>query len=104
MHSKRSLEGVLLIDNGHAPTPAHPSRNFIGAGSAGRLEVPMLTCSHCHAQVVVNPLRTRERHYCRKCDHYLCDQCAVIATVNGGECTPMNKTLDLAQERAMKGH
>jgi hypothetical protein len=103
MHSKRSLEGYLIIDNSQgAPVPEHPTRQFVGAGR-GRLEAPMITCSHCHAQVVVNPARTQERHYCRKCDHYLCDNCALIAKVNGGDCTPMNKTLDLAQQRALKG-
>jgi len=101
MHSKRSLEGYLIVDNRHAPVPKHPTREFIGAGQAVT-ELPTVTCSHCHAQLIVNPLRTRERPYCRKCDHYLCDGCAAVATLTG-ECTPMTKTLDLAQERALKG-
>lgn len=102
MHSKRSLEGYLLIDNRHAPVPMHPTRQFIGQGVSGVQEVPILTCSHCHTQMVVNPLRTRERPYCRKCDHYLCDGCAAVANLTG-ECSPMTKQLDLAQERALKG-
>lgn len=93
MHSKRSLEGYLLIDNRHAPAAER-------AGT-GVTEVPTLTCSHCHTQMVVNPMRTRERPYCRKCDHYLCDGCAAVATLTG-ECRPLTQTLDLAQERAFK--
>lgn len=104
MRSKRSLEGYLIIDNRNAPVDPEWARasgkSPIGAGG-GVTELPVLTCSHCHAQLVVNPLRTRERPFCRKCDHYLCDGCAAVANLTG-ECTPMSKTLDLAQERALK--
>lgn len=90
MLTKRSLEGYLLIDHSQSP----------GAGQvpAGRkFESATVTCSHCHRIVVLNPDRSRERHHCRRCDHYICDWCAAA-----GECQPMNKTLDRLQEQASR--
>lgn len=101
MKSKRSHEGYLLIDNRHAACPAHPTREFAGAGAAV-VEMPTLTCSHCQKQMIVNPLRTRERPYCRKCDHYLCDECALVAHLNGGECQPYQARLDQQQNRLLR--
>lgn len=101
MHSKRSLEGYLIIDNRHAPVPKHQTHQFAGAGVSGVMEAPVLTCSHCHRQMIVQPLRTRERPYCRKCDHYICDDCALVAKLNGGECAPMTAVLDRQQEAAL---
>lgn len=87
MHSKRALEGYLLIDN--------------RASGGGMSEAPVLTCSHCHAQLIVNPLRTRERPWCRKCDHYLCDGCAAVASQTG-ECAPLNARFEEARDRAAR--
>lgn len=46
------------------------------------------TCTHCQCVVVLNPLRSRERGYCSKCDHYICDECV------GKPCTPFAKILE----------
>lgn len=78
-------------------------REIIGAGwQRGALELPTITCSHCHAVRYVQPLRTRDRPYCRKCDHHICDECAVIARLNGGECIPLNQKIDILREQALK--
>ncbi len=82
VHSKRSHEGYLLNDQRHS--------------GGGLLESATITCSHCHRVVVLNPQRTRERGYCAKCDHYLCDGCTA-----GGECLPLNKVLDELQNAAV---
>lgn len=67
--------------------------------SGGTLEESAtVTCSHCQRVVVLNPLRTRERHYCRKCDHYICDNPACHF-----ECVPIQKIFDDLKERAIKG-
>lgn len=81
--SKGSLEGYLLIDN--------------RASGGGMVESATVTCSHCHVVVVLNPLRTRARGHCRKCDKYVCDnpRCNF-------ECSPLNAVLDRLQERAFK--
>lgn len=81
-------EGYLLVDN--------------RANGGGLEEAATSTCSHCQNVVVLNPDRTRPRNYCRSCDHYICDLCAGAAwrTLT---CTPIAKTFDQAQERALLG-
>lgn len=84
MRSKRSLEGYLLLDN---------------RAAGGRLvEQATLTCSHCHAIVVLNPERSRARNWCSGCDKYVCDNPMCHA-----KCVPLNKVLDSLQESALKG-
>lgn len=107
MHSKRSLEGYLLMDNRESPgvpdavlqavDPALP----LGAGR-GLFEAPTITCSHCQRVVIMNPLRTRERAYCAKCDHYLCDECGAALTASG-VCRPFTQIIEEVQEQAAKG-
>jgi hypothetical protein len=83
MPSRHRPEGYLLIDD---------------RCSGGRLrETATATCSHCHVQVVLNPLRQRERGYCRKCDAYICDTCV------GKDCLPLSKVFDDLHDRAHKG-
>lgn len=96
-----------MIDNRNAPPVDEAwarasGKNPIGAGVKGTFEAPVLTCSHCQRQMMVQPLRTRERAYCRKCDHYICDECALIAKLNGGECEPLNAKLDRKQEALLR--
>lgn len=76
-------EGYLLIDN--------------RCSGEGMLESATVTCSHCQRIVVLNPDRSRQRGYCRKCDHYICDNPAC-----NFECVPLNKILDDLQEKAFK--
>ena len=105
MASKRSHEGYLLIDNRFGPGV---SAEFVRRSGKEAPIVPegalyesaTVTCAHCHAVVVLRPDRTRERHYCATCDHYICDGCAVTYTTLG--CTLFVKRLDLLQERAFK--
>lgn len=68
--SLRSLENYLMIDD--------------RASGGGLREVATLTCCHCQVQVVLNPLRTRERNHCRKCHAYVCDRPGCVAECNGG--------------------
>lgn len=79
MKTIRDTEGYLLVDNRHSDPV--PDELVIAAGlppGAGRglFETATYTCSHCQAQVVMNPSRTRERAYCRGCAHVICDGCA----------------------------
>jgi len=86
-HSKRSLEGFLLEDN---------------RASGGVLkESPVATCAHCHAQVVLQPCRTRERGVCWHCDKYLCDGCAFLYA-RTRECRSFQRTLDRREQQAFK--
>lgn len=87
-HSKRSHEGYLY--------QADPM--------SGRVfECATLTCSHCQKVMMVNPLRTRERAYCPKCDHYVCDNCGAIRAANGGECRTFKQIIEETQEAAATG-
>ncbi len=73
-----------------------------GAGR-GLFEAPTYTCSHCQTVVIINPARTRDRAYCRKCDHYICDNCSgVLARTH--ECKTFNQIIDEIQEAAVKGN
>ena len=65
------------------------SSNAVAGG--GELVVPTLTCAHCNCVVLLNPLRTRERHRCHRCNSYVCDKPGCRA-----ECVPTDETIDLA--------
>lgn len=97
IRSKRSHEGYLLIDSRHAPSPAAGELPIV----RHIFECGMLTCSHCQRQMQANPLRTRDRGYCQKCDHYLCDGCEALRSKTG-ECLPFVALLDRLQEAALK--
>jgi hypothetical protein len=87
IHSQRDLENYLMIDN--------------RANGGGLMETAVSRCSHCHAQVVLNPDRTRPREYCSKCDKYICDGCA--ATRKGvDECVPLDMVIDDLREAAFR--
>lgn len=68
--SKRELEGYLRIDHRESPGLNHP---LLGKGTL--FEAKTYTCPYCQRQIIVNPLRTRDREYCRKLDRYMCDVC-----------------------------
>jgi len=103
--SKRSDEGLLMIDHRNSPgVPDHwmPGFKNMPAGCGqGLFEVPTYSCSHCPQQVVLNPKRRRPRGYCIKCDSYVCDRCHGILAVTK-VCKPYEKVLDEAQELALK--
>lgn len=94
--SLRSQEGYLLLD--HSQTMGIPDEIVVahglpvGAGK-GLFEAPTFTCHHCQSIVIINPNRTRERAYCRGCDHLLCDACGVVRAKTG-RCRPFNQVID----------
>jgi hypothetical protein len=72
-----------------------------GAG-AGLFEAPTITCNHCKVVVIVNPLRNRERAYCRGCDHYICDACGIARAAAGNVCNSFDRICEQIQEAALK--
>jgi hypothetical protein len=98
LFSKRALEGYLLVDHSAAPGVAREIATGNGNAppvAAGRtFEAPTITCSHCQRVVIVNPLRTRERAYCPKCDHYICDECEARRVAMGGACKTFKQVMD----------
>jgi hypothetical protein len=102
--SLRRHEGYLLIDN--RESPGVPVELAAGAGAlcVGKstlYESATYTCSHCQRIVVMNPTRDRERGFCRKCNHVICDGCTT-ALQQTMQCIPFAKILDDAQEAAIK--
>lgn len=103
MSSKRRHEGYLIVDHRESPgVPDNPAMagkpDALIARSGMALESATVTCCHCQVVVVLNPLRTRPRGYCQKCDRYICD-----SPVCHRDCTPFERVLDQAQEAALKG-
>lgn len=60
----------------------------------GVQEVPTLTCIHCGVIVILNPERRRDRHFCYKCDHYVCDKPGCIIN-----CNPWMRTVEAGMAR-----
>jgi len=87
MFSKRSLEGYYLSDN--------------TLSGGGKQELPMATCSHCQRGIIMNPGRTRDRGYCPKCDHYVCDECELVR-VSTGECITFKQRMDEVEKIASR--
>ncbi len=96
MSSLRRHEGYLIIDHSNSPgSPRSADPAHVGPGM--KFESATVTCSHCHAVVILNPDRSRPRHYCPKCDHYVCDKLECVVA-----CNPMKQTLDLMQAQASR--
>ena len=57
------------------------------------VQLPTLTCAHCNRVVILHPQRQRERHWCFKCDAYVCDLRVCMT-----ECNPFMQSVDLALE------
>lgn len=106
MFSKRELEGYLLIDHRNSPgvTSADVAHlvgqtgerlPIVGAGQT--FESATVTCAHCHAIVVLNPNRSRPRHWCPQCDAYVCDGPCEVHVQS------MDQLLDALQTAAVKG-
>lgn len=80
--SKQIHEGYLMIDHRASPgfTPEEASRVGYGPAFAGEgklFEAKTNHCSHCGTVVIMNPLRTRDRHLCVYCNKYICDNCGI---------------------------
>lgn len=106
MPSLRRHEGYLMIDNragGTVPDEIVTLAGMPVGSGRGLFEAPTYTCSHCQVVVVLNPIRTRERAYCPKCDHNICDGCGAARAANGGACKPFKQVLDEVEEAASRG-
>lgn len=106
MFSKRELEGTAIIDHRESPgvtAEQAAAMRCMPVGRGTRAELPTFTCSHCTCVVVMNPLRTRERGFCPKCDRYVCDRCEAARVASGGECYPFAKRIDDFMDEVAKG-
>jgi hypothetical protein len=106
MSSKKRHEGYLLIDNRFGPGVSEEfarasGKECVNVGEGRMYESATVTCSHCHTVVVLRPDRSRERGYCRKCDHYICDNCTTVMAKTF-TCRPLNAVIDDLRELAVK--
>lgn len=95
MTSKRAREGYICVD--HRWSPGLPDDVAASVDMLGYnrdlYESAVARCNHCEAQVVLNPKRSRERGYCRRCDSYLCDACEFERT-RTLQCVPFEKKVE----------
>src|SRR5208282_5197807 len=82
MSSLKRHEGWLFVDHSASPGLTEAQARFMGYDPEQCLEGKIfenatLTCSHCGNAYIKNPDRTRDREYCRLCDHYICDFCGI---------------------------
>jgi hypothetical protein len=94
MGTLRRHEGYLIIDHRYSEgvTPELVRQSGLDSPVVGKNQVyesATVTCSHCGAVVILSPTRKRPRHYCVKCDHYVCDKPEC-----GLECNPWMKKLE----------
>lgn len=88
MKSKTANQGELLIDHRNSPgiTPEWAAaRGVTGpvVGSGRVFESGIKNCPHCGTDVIMNPMRRRERQWCRRCDAYICDACGLLRKLGG---------------------
>jgi hypothetical protein len=94
--------GYLLIDHrespGLNPEEAHKSGlDGMPVGKGQVFEADVVLCNHCQAGVILNPLRTRDRHHCPKCNRYICDLCGAAMAATG-VCLTIDKLFDYVQD------
>ena len=75
--------GYLIVD--HSASPGLPEwfarRNGYDPDLTreGKVfEADTYGCPHCGGVVIKNPLRTRPRELCLKCNTFICDTCAAV--------------------------
>jgi len=82
LFTKKSRDGYVMLDHRESPGVTceeawRTGNAIIPIGGGAKLEAATFTCSKCQKVIVKNPGRMRERAYCRKCDHDVCDECGL---------------------------
>jgi len=100
----RKRESYLMID--HRASPGVKQEQYREAGfnmpavPEGKMgEYKVLVCWHCNQHLIVNPLRQRERGFCRSCMEYICDVCVADAQRPDYAHKPLMAKVDETLER-----
>jgi hypothetical protein len=88
MSSLKRHDGELTIDHRASPGLTPEQARSVGLpgaplGEGTSTGFATVSCSHCGGVWIVNPYRTRERPYCKVCDHYICDPCKAVSLQPG---------------------
>ena len=77
-------QGEVEVDNG-SPCIDEAGATFLGLPRAYAHQsvfiMDTLHCKHCGGCVIKNPDRVRPRAHCTKCNWYMCDGCAYLASL-----------------------
>lgn len=108
MRSHASLENYLEIDHRDSPgfTEAEARAARFGRTmpvGSHKFQLKTYTCCGCEVQVIVREARTRPRNYCRSCDKYMCDDCALEYKITGLH-RPMQAVVEELFNRALAGN
>jgi hypothetical protein len=95
MRTMTSHAGERVIDHRNSP-------GAYGVAAGQIVTLATKKCCGCQRRVVLDPNRTRGRHYCRSCNSFMCDDC-YLTTVVSGVHTPFNKVFEQAYEAAIRG-
>ena len=105
MKSLRHLEGELLIDHRDSPGISEEAEVAMGlspGSTAGvRFECATATCRHCQRVIMLRPDRSRERGFCRGCNHYICDACTSVYALDR-VCRDIERQFDAILEEAYR--
>jgi len=98
MFRKSEAYGELEIDHRESPgldgaLAWSSGLNGLDVGKGKRARIKTKMCPHCTAQIILNPHRWRPRFECRKCDSFICDNCALDMKLTG-ICRPWAQVVD----------
>lgn len=79
---KQIHEGCVFIDHRASPGLTPDQARLMGydpihVAEGVLFEAKTNHCNHCGTVVILNPLRTRERSLCYRCNKYVCDLCGI---------------------------
>ena len=106
MKTKRAQEAYVLIDHRNSPgiTPEFIRANHLDAPAVGAgqvFESAMIVCHVCGGDVILNPNRARDRHWCYAHDAYACDACTAAVRAKG-RCIPLKQIIAEAYETIVR--
>jgi hypothetical protein len=105
MNAKRYREGILIVDHRAGPGLSIEMTQAMGLPPmpGGKLmESATKKCAHCPRVVILNPDRSRPRHYCPSCDNYICDDCEAARVAAGFTCANYERFVDETLEAAVR--
>lgn len=92
--------GYYFLDHRNSPGFSADEAAMMGRPAGSKLfEADTLWCKHCATHVIKHPDRTRERAFCRKCMHYICDGCNWESRQPGYLHAPFDKLVDDTKNR-----